>query len=48
MSMDSSAIAGDSKGVRRDDSAANGRKDSSMVKKLLESGFKVKKNLLVI
>ena len=46
--MNGSAIARDSKGSRRDDSAAAGRKDGHMVQNCLEPSFKIKKDLLVI
>lgn len=41
MGMNSGAITGDRKGIRRGEATLNGRDDSNMVKKLLEPGFKV-------
>lgn len=46
--MYGSAIARDSKGSRRDDSAADGRKDGHMVKNAWSLASKLKKDLLVI
>lgn len=48
VSMYGSAIPRDSKGIGRDDSAADGRKDSDVIKKCLEPGFKIKKDILVV
>ena len=48
VSMYSSAIPRDRKGIGRNDSAMEGREDSHTIKKCLEPGFKVKKDILVI
>ncbi len=48
MSMYSSAITRNGKGNRRNDSAMDGREDSHTIKKCLEPGFKVKRDILVI
>ena len=48
MSMYGSAISRDSKWIRRNDSAMEGREDSHTIKKCLEPGFKVKKDILVV
>lgn len=39
--MDTGAVTGNRKGVRREEAALEGRDDGNMVKKLLESGLKV-------
>lgn len=48
MGMDGGAVAGDSEGAGRDNAVLQGRDDGGMIKKLLESGFKVKEDVLTI
>ena len=48
VSMYGSAIPRDSKGLGRNESAVDRRKDSNVIKKCLEPGFKIKKDILMI
>lgn len=48
MSMYGSAISRDSKGIGRNDTAMDGGEDSHTIKKCLEPGLKVKKDVFVI
>lgn len=48
MGMYGGPISGNSQGVRRDESAPDGRKDSDKIKKTLEKALKVKRDVFVL
>lgn len=48
MGMDSSAITGNGKGIRRNDAALEGRDDRSLIKKLLKESLKIDEDVLIL